>query len=110
MQLDTQKHEVPLNLRPKHADRHMATVCRRACDPAMLMDIWSSRQEKGVTLHVIHAMQVDMWTTRCRHPCVRSHANRRTGCHTLACDSLRFPIYSPRPLIISPHPEHFKDT
>ncbi|KAF3539822.1 hypothetical protein F2Q69_00022339 [Brassica cretica] len=47
MQLDTQKHEMSPYLQPQHADRHVGTVCPRACDPDMLMDIWSSRQDKS---------------------------------------------------------------
>ncbi|WZY99666.1 hypothetical protein YC2023_071996 [Brassica napus] len=53
-------------------------------------------------------MQPAMWSTRCRRACVRSHAERHTGCHQPEADWLVSPINTPRPQLISSHPDLFK--
>ncbi|WZZ70219.1 hypothetical protein YC2023_081589 [Brassica napus] len=50
-------------------------------------------------------MQPDMWSTRCRRACVRSHAKRHTGCHQPEADWLVSPINTPRPQLIYSHPD-----
>ncbi|KAF3525252.1 hypothetical protein F2Q69_00048265 [Brassica cretica] len=53
MWLDMSEHEVLPCMQPKHADRHVGTVCRRACRQDMLMDFWSSREARDVAAHAI---------------------------------------------------------
>ncbi|WZY99668.1 hypothetical protein YC2023_071997 [Brassica napus] len=50
-------------------------------------------------------MQPAMWSTRCRRACVQSHAERHTGCHQPEADWLVSPINTPRPQLISSHPD-----
>ncbi|WZZ59052.1 hypothetical protein YC2023_059159 [Brassica napus] len=49
-------------------------------------------------------MNPDMWSTRCRRACARSHAKRHTGCHQPEADWVLSPINTPRPQLISKHP------
>ena len=108
MRTDTLKHEMSPYLQPQHADRHVGTVCCRACDPDMLMNIWSSRQDKRCHFACVLAMLRDMWSTRCRRACVRSHAERHTDCHQPEGDWLLTSINRHAQLHISTHPDHFR--
>ncbi|KAF2551734.1 hypothetical protein F2Q68_00033697 [Brassica cretica] len=45
-------------------------------------DIWEEWWHPACVL----AMLKDMWSTRCRRACVRSHAKRHTGCHQPEAD------------------------
>ncbi|WZZ77540.1 hypothetical protein YC2023_098112 [Brassica napus] len=72
-----------------------------ACTPGMHPDIWEEWWRPACVLD----MQPDMWSTRCRRACVRSHAKRHTGCHQPEADWLVSPINTPRPQLISSHPD-----
>ncbi|KAG5410386.1 hypothetical protein IGI04_006705 [Brassica rapa subsp. trilocularis] len=95
MLIDTQKHEVPRNLRSEHAERHVCAECQYGCGQA----VDQTSGGHGVTLHDVLVMPSDMWSTRCRDACVRSHARRHTGCHTAFFEnsySTRFEFTSKR--------------
>ncbi|KAF2557733.1 hypothetical protein F2Q68_00017941 [Brassica cretica] len=72
-----------------------------ACTPGMHPDMWEEWWRPACVLD----MQPDMWSTRCRRACVRSHAKRHTGCHQPEADWLVSPINTPRPQLISSHPD-----
>ncbi|KAG5384566.1 hypothetical protein IGI04_036036 [Brassica rapa subsp. trilocularis] len=72
----------------------------------MQPDIWDEWWRPACVLD----MQPAMWSTRCRRACVRSHAERHTGCHQPEADWLVSPINTPRPQIISSHPDLSKST
>ncbi|KAF3538063.1 hypothetical protein F2Q69_00023015 [Brassica cretica] len=67
----------------------------------MKPDIWEEWWRPACVLD----MQPDMWSTRCRRACVWSHAKRHTGCHQPEAYWLVSPINTPRPQLISPHPD-----
>ncbi|KAG5408655.1 hypothetical protein IGI04_004974 [Brassica rapa subsp. trilocularis] len=67
----------------------------------MQPDIWEEWWRPACVLD----MQPAMWSTRCRRACVRSHAERHTGCHQPEADWLVSPINTPRPQLISSHPD-----
>ncbi|WZZ27512.1 hypothetical protein YC2023_010913 [Brassica napus] len=67
----------------------------------MQPDIWEEWWRPACVLD----MQPAMWSTRCRRACVRSHAMRHTGCHQPEADWLLSSINSPRPQLISSHPD-----
>ncbi|WZZ88546.1 hypothetical protein YC2023_117125 [Brassica napus] len=67
----------------------------------MQPDIWEEWWRPACVL----GMQLSMWSTRCCRACVQSHAKRRTGCHQPEADRLLSSIDSPRPQIISSHPD-----
>ncbi|WZZ15334.1 hypothetical protein YC2023_108423 [Brassica napus] len=69
-------------------------------------DIWRALCHSACVLD----MQPAMWSTRCRRACVRSHAERHTGCHQPEADWLVSPINTPRPQLISSHPDLFCPT
>ncbi|WZZ88697.1 hypothetical protein YC2023_117276 [Brassica napus] len=77
-----------------------------ACTPGMHPDMWEEWWRPACVLH----MQPDMWSTRCRRAYIRSHAKRRTGCHQPEADWLVSPINTPRPQLISSHPDLSKPT
>ncbi|WZZ27499.1 hypothetical protein YC2023_010900 [Brassica napus] len=90
-------------MQPKHADRH---VCA-AVAPCM-----SSSHEAchlgGVVASCLcpgHAASHVEHEVPPRHACVRSHAKRHTGCHQPEADWLLSSINSPRPQLISSHPD-----
>ncbi|KAF2592888.1 hypothetical protein F2Q70_00043025 [Brassica cretica] len=64
-------------------------------------DIWEEWWRHACVLD----MQPAMWSTRCRRAYVRSHAKRHTGCHQPEADWLLSSINSPRPQLISSHPD-----
>ncbi|KAF3523374.1 hypothetical protein F2Q69_00050677 [Brassica cretica] len=66
-----------------------------------MLDIWEEWWRPACVL----AMLKDMWSTRCRRACVRSHAKRHTGCNQPEADWLLSPINAPRPQLISTHPD-----
>ncbi|KAG5373775.1 hypothetical protein IGI04_042900 [Brassica rapa subsp. trilocularis] len=70
----------------------------------MQPDIWEEWWRPACVLD----MQPAMWSTRCRRACVRSHAERHTGCHQPEADWLVSPINTPRPQLISSHPDLYK--
>ncbi|KAG5380392.1 hypothetical protein IGI04_028234 [Brassica rapa subsp. trilocularis] len=72
----------------------------------MQPDIWEEWWRPACVLD----MQRAMWSTRCRRACVRSHAERHTGCHQPEADWLVSPINTPRPQLISSHPDLSKPT
>ncbi|WZZ01312.1 hypothetical protein YC2023_073640 [Brassica napus] len=53
----------------------------------MQPDIWKEWWRPASVLDI----QPDMWSTRCRCACVRSHAKRHTGCHQPEADWLSAP-------------------
>ncbi|WZY72185.1 hypothetical protein YC2023_004425 [Brassica napus] len=67
----------------------------------MQPDIWEEWWRPACVLD----MQPAMWSTRCRRACIRSHAERHTGCHQPEADWLVSPINTPRPQLISSHPD-----
>ncbi|WZZ03199.1 hypothetical protein YC2023_089120 [Brassica napus] len=67
----------------------------------MQPDIWEEWWRPACVLD----MQPAMWSTRCRRACVRSHAERHTGCHQPEADWLVSPINTPRSQLISSHPD-----
>ncbi|KAF2599265.1 hypothetical protein F2Q68_00011617 [Brassica cretica] len=81
-------------------------VWRLACIPVMQPDIWEWWWRPAC----VPDMQPEMWSTRCHRACVRSHAKRHTGCHQPEADWLVSPINTPRPQIISSHPDLSKAT
>ncbi|KAG5407886.1 hypothetical protein IGI04_014005, partial [Brassica rapa subsp. trilocularis] len=102
----------------KHEVDRPSTKCLRACNRSMLIDmcvlVWGLACTLGMHLDILEKlwrpecvldMQPDMWSTRCRRACVRSHAKRHTGCHQPEPDLLVSPINTPRPQIISSHPD-----
>ncbi|WZZ62560.1 hypothetical protein YC2023_062667 [Brassica napus] len=102
----------------KHEVDRPSTRCLRACNRSMLIDkfvlVWllvctpgmhPDMWEKWWRPACVLDMQPDMWSTRCRRTCVRSHAKRHTGCHQPEADWLVSPINTPRPQIISSHPD-----
>ncbi|KAF3574319.1 hypothetical protein F2Q69_00058867 [Brassica cretica] len=64
-------------------------------------DIWEEWWHPACVLAILK----DMWRTRCRRACVRSHAERHTGCHQPEADWLPSLINTPRPQLISSHPD-----
>ncbi|KAF3583829.1 hypothetical protein F2Q69_00030072 [Brassica cretica] len=81
-------------------------MCEMACVPVMQTEIWEEWWHPECVL----AMLRDMWSTRCRRACVRSHAKRHTGGHQPESDWLLSSINSPRPQIISSHTDLYKPT
>ncbi|KAF2577303.1 hypothetical protein F2Q68_00005242 [Brassica cretica] len=64
-------------------------------------DIWEDWWRPACIL----AMLKDMWSTRCRRACIRSHAKRHTGCHQPEADWLLSPTNTPPSQLISSHPD-----
>ncbi|KAF2597086.1 hypothetical protein F2Q68_00007561 [Brassica cretica] len=75
--------------------------CQASNKLIMQPDIWEEWWRPACVLD----MQPDMWSTRCRRACVRSHAKRHTGCHQPEAYWLVSPINTPRPQLISSHPD-----
>ncbi|WZZ27247.1 hypothetical protein YC2023_010648 [Brassica napus] len=101
----------------KHEVDRPSTRCLRACNRSMLIDmcvlVWLLACTPGMHPDMweewwrppwVMDMHPDMWSTRCRRACVRSHAKRNTGCHQPEADWLVSPINTPRPQLISSHP------
>ncbi|WZZ70105.1 hypothetical protein YC2023_081475 [Brassica napus] len=80
------KHEVSPRMQPKHPD------------------IWEEWWRPACVL----AMLKDMWSTRCRRACVRSHAKRHTGCHQPEADWLLYSINRDDLPSVSTHPYLYK--
>ncbi|KAF2539175.1 hypothetical protein F2Q68_00021751 [Brassica cretica] len=81
-------------------------VARHIEAQGMHPDMWEEWWRPACVLD----MQSDMWSTRCRRTCVRSHAKRHTGCHQPEADWLVSPINTPRPQLISSHSDLSKPT
>ena len=120
-----QKLEVWPCMKQEHANWHVehevdrpSTRCLRACNWSMMIDmcvlVWRLPCTPGMHPEMWEEvcrpawgwdMQPARWSTRCGRTSVRIHAERHTGCHQPKADWLLSSINTPRPQIISTHPE-----